>query len=157
MSQNFDRAFATIVGQEGGYVNDPKDPGGETKYGVSKRSYPNEDIKNLTLARAKELYERDFWNAVKGDELPWPLALYVFDAAVNQGPVAITLLQKALGVKQDGVFGAATRKALATADQRHVCPLFMADRALRYTGTRNFDIYGRGWLKRLFDVAISTT
>lgn len=158
MSQNFDKAFSAVIDAEGGYVNDPKDPGGETKYGISKRRYPNEDIKSLTLARAKELYERDFWNEVSGDELPWPLALFVFDAAANQGPgAALTLLQKSLGVKQDGRLGPATRKALATANQRHICPLFMADRALRYTGTRNFDIYGRGWLKRLFDVAISTT
>lgn len=158
MSTNFDRAFGAVVGVEGPYSNDPKDPGGETKFGVSKRAYPNEDIKNLSLDRAKMLYARDYWGPVHGDELPWPLALFVFDAAVNQGPpVAIGLLQKSVGVAQDGSFGARTQKAVAAKEPKELCALFMADRALRYTGTRNFDINGRGWLKRLFAVVISTT
>lgn len=66
-----------------GYVNDPHDPGGETKYGISKRAYPKEDIKNLTLGRALELYYTDYWYVAAG--LDWPLNLCAFDAAVNQG------------------------------------------------------------------------
>jgi len=158
MTTNFDKAFNAIVGVEGGYVNDPKDPGGETKYGISKRSYPNEDIKNLTPERAKELYRRDFWTAIHGDELTWPLALFLFDAAVNHGPeTAVTVLQKSLGVKQDGSMGPRTVKAAVAGDAKEKCAMFMADRALRYTGTRNFDIYGRGWLARLFRVVINQT
>lgn len=155
MSANFDKAFDAIVGVEGGYVNDPRDPGGETKYGISKRSYPNEDIPNLTLARAKEIYLRDFWTPIRGDELPWPLSLFVFDGAVNHGlGAAIRTLQKTVGVAQDGSFGAKTVKAVAKQEPRELCALFMADRALRYQGTRNFDINGRGWLKRLFAIAM---
>lgn len=158
MSANFDKAFVAIIGAEGGYVNDPRDPGGETKFGISKRSYPKEDIPNVTLDRAKAIYFQDFWTPVRGDDLPWPLSLFVFDAAVNQNPtVAVKLLQKAAGVAQDGSLGPKSIRAIAKADKHELCALFMADRALRYTGTRNFDIYGRGWLARLFRVAIKQT
>lgn len=83
---NFEAAFAIVVGVEGGYVNDPQDPGGETKYGISKRRYPNEDIKNLTLERAKFLYQRDFWNTNGCDKMDWTESLLVFDCVVNGGP-----------------------------------------------------------------------
>ncbi len=81
----FDTAFAIVVGLEGGYVNDPQDPGGETKYGISKRRYPAEDIPSLTLDRAKFLYQRDYWNTHGCDKLEWTEALLVFDSAVNGG------------------------------------------------------------------------
>lgn len=81
----FDSAFSIIIGIEKGYVNDPKDPGGETKYGISKRRYPGEDIPNLTLDRAKFLYQRDYWNSNKCGAMPWEQALLVFDSAVNGG------------------------------------------------------------------------
>ncbi len=70
---------------EGGYVNDPQDPGGETKYGISKRAYPNEDIKNLTLDRAYELYKRDYWDKAGCSNYDFPLACSLFDASVNCG------------------------------------------------------------------------
>lgn len=150
----FDKAFDAVVGIEGGYVNDQKDPGGETKYGICKRSYPNEDIKNLTLEHAKLLYKRDYWDAAKCDQLPSPLNLFVFDGAVNQGVApAIKTLQKTLNVVQDGILGQQTITAAQTM-RKDAVALFMADRALRYTGTRNFDLYGRGWLKRLFLISM---
>lgn len=154
---NFDNAFEHIVGLEGGYVNDPKDPGGETNYGISKRAYPDVDIKALTLDQAKGIYRRDYWNAVKADQLPWPLAAYVFDCAVNQGAsVAILLLQKTLGVKMDGILGQHTLAAVRKGDQQELASLYMAQRALRYTGTRNFDRFGLGWMKRLFKITTLT-
>lgn len=151
---NFGKCFEHVIGLEGGYVNDPVDPGGETKFGISKRAYPDEDIKSLTLVRAMELYRRDYWDMVKGDILPEPLDSYVFDAAVNQGvPAAIKMLQKALGLPQDGIFGIDTQRRAQGASKEQFA-MFMTERALRYYGTRNFDKYGRGWLKRLFMVAI---
>lgn len=157
MTADFERAFALVIGQEGKYTNDPADPGGETKYGISKRSYPMLDIKNLTLDSAHSIYLADFWLPAHCDDMPWPLDAHVFDAAVNQGvPTAIMLLQKSLGVPQDGSFGSQTRKALAGADHNALTATFSADRALRYTGTKNFDRYGRGWLKRLFALALNT-
>lgn len=67
----------------GGYTNDPDDPGGETKWGVSKRAHPHLDIKNLTLAEATEIYEAEYWNAAHCDEIEMPKALAVFDTFVN--------------------------------------------------------------------------
>lgn len=151
---NFDDAFAHIIGVEGGYVNDPQDPGGETKYGISKRSYPNEDIPNMTLERSKMLYKRDYWDKIKGDELPSVLASFVFDAAVNQGvDPAIRMLQRALGVAQDGIMGLDTMRKIRDSGKES-CALFMAERAMRYMSTRNADKYLRGWLKRLFIVTM---
>lgn len=157
MTTDFDRAFALVIGEEGGYVNNPADPGGETKFGISKKRYPALDIKNLTLDTARSIYLADYWMPAHCDDLPWPLDAYVFDAAVNQGEgAAIILLQKSLGVAQDGIFGSQTRKALANVKVPELAAKYAADRALRYTGTKNFDVFGRGWLKRLFDLALNT-
>lgn len=154
MVNNFDQAFTGVIGVEGGYSNDPNDPGGETKYGISKRAYPDENIPNMTLERAKMLYKRDYWDAAKCDLTPYPLDVLVFDAAVNQGvEPAIKMLQKVLNVAQDGVFGADTQRKVKDAG-KECCALYMAERALRYTGTRNFDRFGRGWFKRLFIVVM---
>lgn len=161
----FDDAFAIVIGEEGGYSADRNDPGnwtggeiGEgvlkgTKYGIASHVYPDLDIQNLTLEQAKEIYRRDYWNRIKGDELPWPLALYVFDSAVNQGPVsAVMLMQDALGVQSDGAVGPVTLAAAKVASDRSI-DKFMALRARRYSRTRNFDLYGTGWLTRLFSIA----
>ena len=148
---SFDRAFEIVIGAEGGYSNDPKDRGGETKYGISKRSYPTLDIASLTLADAKRIYHRDFWIFISGDALPWPLSYFVFDAAVNQGVApAIRMLQQALGVEADGVIGPQTLAAVGRFPQSEVCSLFLALRGVRYTGTHGFKHYGLGWFKRLF-------
>lgn len=150
---NFDQAFDCVIGAEGGYVNDPRDPGGETKYGISKRAYPNEDIRNLTLDRARQIYWRDYWGACKCDSIPAPLNLYVFDAAVNQGvSAAIRALQGVLGLAQDGIIGPQTIAAASVAGSEKTA-LYLADRAIRYAKTANFDTYGRGWMKRLFMLA----
>ena len=81
----FDKALKFVLKWEGGYSNDPNDPGGETKYGISKRSYPHEDIKNMTLERAKKIYYENYWLKVGCDKLPFPLNIVVFDTAVNMG------------------------------------------------------------------------
>ncbi|CAB4187562.1 zliS Lysozyme family protein [uncultured Caudovirales phage] len=156
---NFDTAFLHLIGVEGEYTSgidgDSKnDPGGETKYGICKRAYPAEDIPHMTLDRAKMIYKRDYWDLVKGDSLPSPLDSLVFDCAVNQGvDTAIKLLQKTLSVAQDGIVGADTMRKASEAG-KEVCALYLADRAMRYTGTRNFDKFGRGWMKRLFVLAM---
>jgi len=151
---NFERAFAVVVGVEAGYVNDPNDPGGETKFGISKRTYPNVDIVNLTLDGAKAIYLSDFWNAISGDALPWPFALLVFDCAVNQGQgIARMLMQTALGVPSDGKIGPMTLAAAqrSTLDQWSA---FMTLRRHRYELSANYPRYGDGWTNRMFKVCL---
>lgn len=148
----FEVAMEHVFQWEGGYVNDPKDPGGETKYGISKRAYPKLDIKNLTKGQAREIYYRDYWKSCRCDELPGPMALMVFDAAVNQGPSrAKKFLQASVGVKQDGIVGPNTIRAAHEADLKLVMIYFSVKRALHYTSLSTFKRYGRGWLNRLFD------
>jgi lysozyme family protein len=152
---DFDKAFALVIGAEGGYVNDPRDPGGETNWGITKRDHPDVDIRALTQAAAGQIYAEKYWKPTRCDDLPWPLNALVFDAAVNQGcDAAVKMLQKAANVPQDGAIGNNTLAAIRKADQKELCALYLAARALRYTGTRNFDVYGTGWLKRIFKLAM---
>lgn len=123
----FDEVFKIVLGEEGGYVNDPTDPGGETKYGISKNSYPHLDIANLTLNQAKQIYKINYWDAIQGDDLPEPLDHIAFDTAVNQG------------------VGAA-RKLLAYSDDPAE---FLSRRLLDYTDFSLWPRFGRGWTKRL--------
>ena len=108
----FEKAFERTIGHEGSYVWNPQDPGGETKHGISRRSYPRENIAEMTIERARVIYERDFWVAAKCDEMPDRLAIEVFDASVNSGiPQASRWLQRSLGVADDGVIGPVTLAA----------------------------------------------
>lgn len=154
MNHRFEIAFRIVVGEEGGLSDDPRDPGGLTKYGISKRAYPDEDIANLTLDRARELYRRDYWNRVRGDDLPFRWALLVFDAAVNQGvDPAIRMMQDALGVLVDGRIGPRTIAAAQVGDDRRPAR-FLALRVFRYQRTKNFDRFGYGWITRCFVIAL---
>lgn len=85
MDKNFDRAIAFVLKHEGGYVNNPQDPGGETNFGISRRAYPNVDIKNLTKERVVEIYKKDYWDAANCGEIDWPFDIIMFDTAVNMG------------------------------------------------------------------------
>lgn len=149
----FDQAFEVLMKHEGGYVNDPRDPGGETKYGISKRAYPDIDVANLTVDQARDIYRRDYWDACKCDELPIRARLLVFDSAVNQGVgTAIRLYQEALGVKADGVIGPKTIEASYKNNNDETYAEFMALRSARYQKHPKFDVFGKGWTKRMFDV-----
>lgn len=151
---DFDRAFDLLMESEGGYSDDPADPGGETNFGISKRAYPQEDIQFITLERAKEIYRRDYWNAIRADELPYPINILIFDAAVNHGKKrAVRMLQEALRIKQDRVMGSQTIKAAVAASDA-VCADFLSIRAVRYANTANFGRFGRGWMRRLFVLAL---
>jgi len=85
MKDSFDKAIDFVLSIEGGYVNDPSDPGGETKYGISKRAYPTLDIQNLTESAAKEIYKRDYWDKLDCDNLFYSFDIVAFDTAVNMG------------------------------------------------------------------------
>lgn len=83
MKESFDKAFQLTIGLEGAYSNDPHDPGGETKYGIAKRYHPKEDIKNMTLERAKEIYHNEYWVPAGCNEAPYPMDICLFDSQVN--------------------------------------------------------------------------
>ncbi len=112
-SQDVDNLLERLIDREGGYVNHPSDPGGETKFGISKRSYPTLDIKNLTRAEAKGIYFEDFIQKHRLLELADPVTLeYVLDWLVHSGPSVIGRVQRRLGIEADGIVGAQTLEAL---------------------------------------------
>ena len=148
---DFHEAFHLLIGHEGGYVNDPNDPGGETNFGISKRMYPHLDIKNLTLNEARAIYHRDYWVKALCPSFPDPLRFQLFDTAVNSGPrQAIVLLQRALGVKDDGVAGPVTMKAVAEVKSVSTLTiLFLAARLRFMTGLDGWEHFGKGWARRI--------
>lgn len=149
MSAAFDLAFEVVIGHEGGYVNDPDDPGQATKFGISQRAFPAEDIIGLTLERAKEIYMAKYWNTAKCDLLPQAVARVHFDTAVNQGVgTAAKILQKAAGVVVDGAIGPKTLEAAGriTATRYTV---FRLSNYMKIIGKRPKSAkYARGWAKR---------
>lgn len=153
----FDSCFEKVVGIEGGYSNDLRDPGGETKYGISHRAHPNEDIKNLTLERAKQIYRADYWDKLGLDALPPELWLYLFDTAVNCGPdFAAESLQRAAGCLPDGQIGKQTQICVKAKGAHSLVRLMFVERAMRYALNQNDKLYGRGWFARLYDITYLT-
>lgn len=150
MAYDFDSSFAALINSEGGYTNDPDDPGGETKFGISKRSYPDIDIANLALDDAKAIYLRDFWNACGCDALPSPVNFNVFDFAVNSGVGgAAKVLQETLGVTADGHIGPGTRAAIAGQDPTKLSVCFLANRLTFMTNCSAWENDGKGWARRI--------
>lgn len=132
MNEDWEKAIEFVLDMEGGYTLDPSDPGGETNFGISRKSYPNLDIKNLTVDQAKEIYRRDYWIPCHCDELPTAFAISVFDTAVNQGAgKARRLLQIALDVVVDGNIGPKTIAAAHKASPDRV-KKFLAERLSEY-------------------------
>ncbi len=147
---SFDQAFVRLVDSEGGYVNSPKDPGGETKFGISKRSYPSVDIKALTLDGAKQIYFRDFWTPL-GTTAP-AVKFQAFDFAVNSGiPKAVKKLQLAVGAVDDGQWGAKSQAALDAMSLDDVLLRYMAERIRFWTSLPTWDEFGKGWARRAAD------
>lgn len=154
----FDAALAHVLKWEGGeaYTNDPRDPGGETKFGIAKRSHPDVDIANLTHDQAADIYRREYWTLCRCDELPPALALMVFDTAVNQGVAfASKTLQRALKVTADGHIGPQTLVAVKAADSLTVLREYAARRMHHYMLLDDLDdTYGLGWSRRIIDTTI---
>lgn len=146
----FDQAFERLIGHEGGYVNHPSDPGGETNFGISRRSYPGEDIKRMTLARAQELYRRDFWGPSGCDAAPPELRFDLFDMAVNAGVRrAVLTLQQAVGAVQDGILGPRTLQAMQSMPAARVVARFNGHRLEHLASLPTWPAFGRGWARRI--------
>lgn len=163
-------SFNNVVGIEAGYTANPDDSGNwtggrigmgvckGTKFGISAAQYPDLDIVNLTMSQATSIYRRDYWDVMHCDSLPWPLKLYAFDCAVNQGCDAKAnfraqrLLQRALGIDADGIIGFHTLKAASTSTPWHAARYMML-RVRAYMDVPSFPAFGDGWLIRLFQIA----
>lgn len=161
----FDQACAAVLRYEGGFSDDPADPGNwtggavnvgvcrGTKWGISAAAYPTLDIVDLTEDDAQNIYRQRYWNAVSGDRLPSTLAVLVFDAAVNLGVSrAIRLLQNTVGSEPDGLLGPETLAAISAADPPTVCVEFHARRLLFMVGLPSWKTFGSGWARRLCQV-----
>lgn len=149
----FDEAFERVIGHEGGYVDDPEDPGKATKYGISQRSYPHEDIADMTLERAKMLYKRDFWGPASCDAIPQAARYAHFDMAVNSGVKAANkALQKAVGEIEDGIIGPRTLTAAGSMPGPRLVARMCAARLALMTNLPTFDRFGRGWTRRVLSI-----
>lgn len=151
---NFDNAVELILKHEGGYVNDPRDSGGETKYGISARAYPDLDIAKLSESDAKVIYKEDYWDKLKGDDLPYPIALVTFDAAVNSGRMRATKwLQHSVSAEPiDGILGPKTVEATILAYEEN--PVGTVGRCIHQRQQfirriRTYSTYRKGWEKRI--------
>ncbi|MDQ7097402.1 MULTISPECIES: glycosyl hydrolase 108 family protein [unclassified Serratia (in: enterobacteria)] len=171
----FTHAVAFVLGKEGGYVNDPADKGGETKYGISDKrdgvadgmtdingdGKPDTRIKDLTIEQASQIYFRDYWYPAYCPDWPDGISLLVFDAAVQHGvKKSIFLLQEAVGFSGkavDGIIGKNTRSAVLTADPEWLLARFLVYRARYYAdiikSNPSQGKYLNGWFNRLDDVA----
>lgn len=162
MRRNFAPSLAAVLVHEGGYVNDPRDPGGATNKGVTQRTYdvwrvdhqlPKRSVKHITDAEVMAIYKRMYWDKVSGDLLPSGLDYCLFDFAVNSGPRrAATYLQRILGVADDGKIGPVTLDAVEAVPAKDliegVCNLRLA--FLKKLPT--FAHFGRGWSRRVAEV-----
>mgnify|MGYP000022746492 CR=1 FL=1 len=160
---NYDKALEVILHHEGGYVNHPKDPGGMTNLGVTKRVYEEwvgnevdeETMRSLTPEMVGPIYKKNYWDKVKGDDLPAGLDLCVFDFGVNAGPGrAAKYLQKMIGTTVDGGIGPNTLRALGNyveeiGDVAEVIREYQRSRQSYYEQLSTFSTFGRGWTRRV--------
>lgn len=150
---NFEPCMAEVKIHEGGYVNHRKDPGGETNWGISKRSYPRLDIKSLTWEDAKRIYRHDFWQKIQGDVLPTGVDYVVLDPAINSGPSrAIKFLQAAAKVPADGKLGSQTLNAVLNADPVNLILSISKQRLGFMKGLKTWMTFKNGWSTRVASV-----
>ena len=149
---DFNTAFDRLIGHEGGYVN-PKpevDPGGETNWGISKRSYPHLNIKSLTREDARAIYRVDFWSRINADELHDGVAFQSFDYAINSGiETAVRHLQRAVGVADDGHWGPISRAAAQRQSESDTILRLNAERLEYMTRLSNWFPNSKGWARRV--------
>lgn len=161
-SISFDEAFRRLIGHEGGYSTDKRDPGNwtggkvgvgtlkGTKFGLAANTYPNLDIKNLSLAQAKQIYKKDWWDKLGGHGLHSAITFQLWDFAINAGRSrAIKELQQAVGVTADGVIGSKTLEAVNAHDLNDVILTLTAERLKFYTSLKTWPTWGKGWTNRV--------
>ena len=156
--KNFEEIIKQVLKHEGGYVNDPKDLGGETKYGVTKRFYPDVDIKNLTIEQATEIYRKDYWDKNRVESLPQELWYIFFDMCINMGRgTAVKILQRAANsrgrnISVDGGMGPATIGALGGVEVERVRAYRVKYYSDLVTKKPEQDKFYFGWFRRATEV-----
>jgi lysozyme family protein len=156
MASNFQECLDLVLKSEGGWVNHPSDPGGETNLGVTKRvwieyvGHPVESLKKLTKEDVAPLYELKYWRPCYCEVLPRGLDFAVFSMGVNAGPGrSVKLLQSAIGCVPDGVIGPRTRELISSSNGADIIKKFSAARREYYQSLKTFPIFGKGWLARV--------
>jgi lysozyme family protein len=162
MADNFDTCLTFTLQQEGGFVNNPKDPGGATNFGITLgvlRTFQHnpglgvDDIRNIAQATVKAIYMADYWNRMRCDALPAGVDLMVFDHGVNAGPArGGRSLQASLGfapADQDGAIGPNTIRAATGADPTAAVNAMADNHEAYYRSLASFADFGNGWLARL--------
>ena len=146
-----------LLKHEGGFVDHPKDPGGRTNMGITQavyekylnRTVTEEEMKNIKIGDVRIIYKENYWDKIKGDDLPSGVDFCVFDWAVNSGVSrASKALQKIIGAKADGVIGPNTLKAVESADSEVIIQQLTEAREDFYKRLSTFDTFGKGWLSR---------
>lgn len=162
-ASNFDRCLAAVLAHEGGWSDDPRDPGSATNLGITLQvaqenrldvdgdgDVDRQDLRKLTPKLAGKVYKAKYWNATHCDELPDGLDYAVFDCSVNMGPArARQYLQMACGVKTDGVIGPKTMAQVQILGARHLIYAIELLRKNFYHASPNYGVFGRGWIARL--------
>jgi len=158
MKDNFEESLAHVLKHEGGYVDHPKDPGGATNLGCTKKVWEEwvghevtkDDIKALTIADVSPLYKQRYWDKCRGDDLPRGVDFAVFDLAINSGVGrASKLLQRSVGVAADGAIGPATLAAVADANPRELATKICELRLAFLQALPTWETFGKGWGRRV--------
>lgn len=161
MKDDYDRCLAEVLEQEGGYSNDPGDPGGPTKYGITiwdarmywKHAATAADVRAMPLDVAKQIYRSKYWDAIRGDDLPAGLDLAVFDYGVNSGiHRAAMVLQRILGIPDDGVIGPLTLENVNGTASDFLVQKVCDERLHFLQSLRTWHLFGRGWGRRVAEV-----
>ena len=164
MRTNFETALSAVLHHEGGYSNNPADPGGMTNLGVTKKvweewvGHPVDEktMRALTPAMVAPMYKAKYWDKIKGDDLPEGVDYCVFDAAVNSGPGrAAKWLQSCVGVEPDGGIGPKTLAAVAAADPATLVEDYAKRRLSFLSDLSTWGTFGKGWSRRVAEVQVA--
>ena len=161
MNQNWQHALEAVLHHEGGFVNNPKDPGGMTNLGCTKAvweewvGHPVDEktMRELTPADVSPLYKRRYWDKVSGDDLPAGIDYFCFDTAINSGPGrAVKLLQSCVGAAVDGALGPKTLAAVRAANQADLVASYATARLAFLQALPTWGTFGKGWGRRVKEV-----
>jgi len=166
MKENWDNCFSMVLKHEGGFVNHPKDPGGMTNLGVTRtnwelylgRKVTEDEMRALTPDIVKPFYKKNYWDKIKGDDLPSGVDYAAYDLAVNSGTGrAAKYLQQIAGVTADGVIGPKSLEAIKACDPEETVDAICDMRMDFLKGLNTFETFGKGWSIRVSDVKAKAT